>query len=126
MSKSLLDLSGKIDPPLVEIFEAIADVTASTHIRYFVVGATARDMVLSHGHGIDIKRATADIDLGVEVAEMLPETRKVVLEILDRETDNPERYCLVEDMMDNYTVPGNEFEERLQHLAAFKAGIEEG
>jgi len=56
----------------------------------------------------------------------LPETRKVVLEILDRETDNQERYRLVEDMMDNYTVTGNDFEECLQHLEAFKAGIEEG
>ena len=69
MSKSLLDLSGKIDPSLVEVFEAIAGVAAARNIRYFVVGATARDMILSHGHGIAIKRATADIDLGVEVAD---------------------------------------------------------
>jgi len=69
MSNSLLDLSGKIDPPLVEVFDAIAEVAATRGISYFVVGATARDMILSHGHGIASKRATVDIDLGVEVAE---------------------------------------------------------
>lgn len=69
MSKGLLDLSGKIDPPLVEVFEAIAGVAAARSIRYFVVGATVRDMILGHGQGIAIKRATADIDLGVEVAD---------------------------------------------------------
>ena len=68
MSKSLLDLSGKADAPLVDVFEAIADVIAARHIHYVVVGATARDMVLSYGHGIASKRATVDIDLGVEVA----------------------------------------------------------
>ncbi|MET0072246.1 MAG: nucleotidyl transferase AbiEii/AbiGii toxin family protein [Candidatus Thiodiazotropha sp.] len=69
MSASSLDLSGKIDPQLVEVFEVIAGVAAARNIRYFVVGATARDMILGHGHGIAIKRATADIDLGVEVAD---------------------------------------------------------
>ncbi|MCU7849623.1 MAG: hypothetical protein KZQ89_16855 [Candidatus Thiodiazotropha sp. (ex Lucinoma kastoroae)] len=69
MSNSLLDLSGKIDFPLVEVFDAIAEVAAARGVPYFVVGAMARDMILSHGHGIASKRATVDIDLGVEVAE---------------------------------------------------------
>ena len=69
MSKNLLDISGKIDSTLIEVFETIADVATLTHVHYFVVGATARDMILSHGHGIVIKRATADIDLAVEVAD---------------------------------------------------------
>lgn len=69
MNRNLLDLSGKIDHLMVEVFEAIATVTASRHIRYFVVGATARDMILSYGHGIKSRRATVDIDLGVGVAD---------------------------------------------------------
>ncbi len=68
MSKSLLDLSGKIDPLLIEIFDAIAGVVVARDIHYFVVGATARDMILSYGHDIEIKRATVDIDLGFEDA----------------------------------------------------------
>ena len=286
MSKSLLDLSGRIDPALLEVFEALAEVAAAWQIRYFVVGATARDIIFGYGHGIAIRRATADIDLGVEVADweefhilkdglverdqfeptlavqrllykrelpidivpfgplehankeiswppdhsvrmnvlgfedayrnaqtvrlssdpvldipfvtpaglavlkiiawndrtpqgskdagdlaflmrhyldagnqerlaeehpdlldtddfdyehagarllgrdmaviMSPETRKVVLEILDRETDNPERYRLVEDMMGNFTKTGEAFEEYLQFLEVLKAGIQEG
>ncbi len=69
MNNSLLDLSEKIDPPLVAVLAAIAEVAAARGIQYFVVGATARDMVLSYGHGIASKRATVDIDLGVEVAD---------------------------------------------------------
>ena len=69
MSKSLLDLSGKIDLLLIEIFDAIAGVVVARDIHYFVVGATARDVILSYGHGIEIKRATVDIDLGVEVTD---------------------------------------------------------
>ena len=286
MSASLLDLSGKIDPQLVEVFEAVAGVAAARSIRYFVVGATARDMILGHGHGIAIKRATADIDLGVEVADwkefnalkeglaatgkfeptgstqrllykhglpvdilpfgllehanreiswppdhsvrmnvlgfedaarnaqtvrlraepildipfaapaglavlkviawhdrspegskdaedlaflmrsyldagqqkrladehpdllddndfdyerasarllgrdmgkvMSPESREFVLGILERETDNPERYRLVEEMVGKYAVSGGAFEQCLLHLEALKAGIEEG
>jgi len=69
MSNSLLDLSRKIEPPLVEVFGAIAEVAAARGISYFVVGATARDIILSHGYGIASRRATVDIDLGIEVAE---------------------------------------------------------
>jgi predicted nucleotidyltransferase len=69
MSNSLLDLSGKIDSALVEVLDAVAEVASAKGIPYFVVGATARDVVLSHGYGIESKRATVDIDLGVEVAE---------------------------------------------------------
>jgi predicted nucleotidyltransferase len=61
MSRSLLDLCGRIDPALVETLGAIASVAGARHIHYFVVGATARDMILSYGHGIAIRRATADI-----------------------------------------------------------------
>ena len=286
MSKSLLDLSKKINPELVEVFKALAGVATARHIHYFVVGATARDMILSYGHGISIKRATVDIDLGVEVADweefhtlkdglvglgqfeptqaaqrllykcelpidivpfgplehankeiswppdhsikmnvlgfedayrnaqvvrlssdpvldipfatpaglailkiiawndrapqgskdagdlaflmrhyldvgnqerlaeehpdllavddfdyeltgarllgrdmveiMSLETRKVVFEILDRETDNPERYRLVEDMLGNFVKTGDAFEECLKFLLALKSGIKEG
>ncbi len=271
---------------MMGVFEAIEDVAAARHVRYFVVGATARDMILSHGYGIPIKRATADIDLGVEVASlaefhalkeglaatgqfkptqstqrliykgsvpvdivpfgplehvkkeiswspnhsvrmnvlgfedayrdaqmvrlksdpaldisfatpaglavlkiiawkdrspqggkdagdlaflmrnyldagnqerladehrdllndddfdyerasarllgrdmaevMSAETRKVVFEILELETVNPKQYRLVEDMVDNYEVTGDEFEKCLGHLEALKAGVQEG
>ena len=61
--------------------------------------------------------------LGRDIATVMsPETRKVVLEILDRETDNQKRYRLVEDMMDNYAVSGDAFEECLQILESPQSG----
>lgn len=68
MSENLLDLSGKIEPDLVELFRAIENVAAASQICYFVVGATARDIILHYGYDVPIKRATADTDLGVEVS----------------------------------------------------------
>lgn len=69
MNRKLLDLSGTIDPLTVEILTTVERVTARCAIRYFVVGATARDMVLYHAHGIRPGRATMDIDLGVELTD---------------------------------------------------------
>lgn len=68
MSENLLDLSKKINPKLVELFQAIESVTAKNQISYFVVGAIARDIVLHYGYDVQIKRATEDTDLGVEVS----------------------------------------------------------
>lgn len=69
MSRTLLDLSGKINPELVEIYKTVAQVADGLGIPFFVVGATARDMVLELGYGISPSRATHDIDLGVKVAD---------------------------------------------------------
>lgn len=68
MSKNLLDLSGKIDTGMVEIFEAVSKLTSSLNIPYFVVGARARDLVLYYGYGIETIRATMDIDFGIKVS----------------------------------------------------------
>lgn len=69
MSKNLLDLSGKIDALTVEIFDAIAKTTTANDIRFFLVGATARDLILHYGYGVPVERATKDIDLGVQVSD---------------------------------------------------------
>ena len=69
MTRPLLDLSGKINTGSVEIFQTVADVAAALDIPFFVIGATARDIVLEFGYGISPSRATRDIDLGVKVAD---------------------------------------------------------
>lgn len=69
MSRSLLDLSGKIDPLTIELFEIIKSAADTGDTKFFVVGASARDMILEHGYEIKTKRATMDIDLGVQVAD---------------------------------------------------------
>jgi len=68
MRKNLLDLSGKIDPIKIEFFEIISNVAKAANIHFFVVGATARGMILEEGFDIPRKRATEDIDLGIQVS----------------------------------------------------------
>lgn len=69
MNRTLLDLSGKIDSLTVQILETIANVAESLAVPFFVVGATARDIILEYGYGIRTKRATQDIDFGVQVSD---------------------------------------------------------
>lgn len=63
-----MDLSGKLDGSIVELFQTIADTTESLSIPFFVVGATVRDIILTNGYGIRTIRATYDIDLGVKIS----------------------------------------------------------
>jgi len=65
MTSTLLDLSGKIDPLTISVLNQIQQVTSDERIPFFVVGATARDILLQVAHQIDSGRATADIDIAV-------------------------------------------------------------
>ena len=68
MKENLLDLSGKIEDSTVCIYETIAEVADTLNISFFVVGASARDLILKYGYGIYPIRATKDIDIGVQLA----------------------------------------------------------
>ncbi len=65
MPNTLLDLSGKIDKVAVSALGRIHKISSSMKIPFFVVGATARDILLEVHFGIGSKRATADIDIAV-------------------------------------------------------------
>jgi predicted nucleotidyltransferase len=67
MAGTLLNVSGKISSFEVEIFDIIHRAVSQWGIPYIVVGASARDLVLHHAHGVEIIRATGDIDFGVQV-----------------------------------------------------------
>lgn len=69
MSRRLLELSQKIDESIVQVVEAIDNVASNLNIPFFVVGATARDVILKHGYDIDTISATIDIDLAVRVPD---------------------------------------------------------
>lgn len=69
MTRHSLDLSGKINSTLTEILRGMNEVANSLTIPFFVIGATARDIVFECGYGIKPSRATRDIDLGVKVAD---------------------------------------------------------
>ena len=64
---TLLNLSGKIDPHTVAVFEAVGRVIAELGVPYVVVGATARDLVLHFGHGAKLRSITKDVDFAIEV-----------------------------------------------------------
>lgn len=66
---NLLDLSNKeIDSFILEAIQVIAKVAAENRIKFFVVGAVARDIILNHGHGLENMRGTKDIDLAFQVS----------------------------------------------------------
>lgn len=67
MTNTLVDISNKLDQPTVELYRAVDQVTRSMECDYLVVGASARDIVLHHGYGFKIERATNDVDFGVQV-----------------------------------------------------------
>jgi hypothetical protein len=48
---SLLDLSGKIDPASLALYETLSEAAGSLKIPFFVVGATARDLIFELGYG---------------------------------------------------------------------------
>jgi predicted nucleotidyltransferase len=65
MINTSLDLSGKIDKVSLSALGRIQQVLSSMSIPFFVVGATARDILFEVHYGIGSKRATLDIDIAV-------------------------------------------------------------
>lgn len=59
-----IDLCGKLHRGAVELYHAVDTATSQLNIPYLIVGAMARDIVLVHGLGAAIERATRDIDSG--------------------------------------------------------------
>lgn len=67
MTHTLLDLSGKTE--LRWLARLAAGVRAAVgEVHYFLAGATARDVLLQHAHGIDTGRMTKDVDLAFVVS----------------------------------------------------------
>lgn len=68
MSSISLDISARIDGESSTLLATLAKAAADLGVAYLVVGATARDIVLHHGYGASIDRATTDVDFGVQVS----------------------------------------------------------
>jgi len=64
---NLLDLSEKIDPLSAALFASVSETAGRMGIAFFVIGATARDMIFDLGFGRPAGRATLDRDFGVRV-----------------------------------------------------------
>ena len=65
MTTTSLDLSGKIDKVVVSALGRICQISSSMNVPFFIVGATARDILLEAHYGIESKRATVDIDIAI-------------------------------------------------------------
>lgn len=61
--------SVKLLPIMEECLLAFASCANALMHDYFVIGATARDIVMTHLHGIKIARATADLDIGIALRD---------------------------------------------------------
>ena len=68
MTSILFNLSGKIEKPIVDALYFLKRIADSFGIPFFVIGAFSRDLILKHGYGIEPRRKTGDIGVGVEVA----------------------------------------------------------
>jgi predicted nucleotidyltransferase len=68
MTESSIDLSNRRE--LAIFAEVIAAVLAhASATQVLIVGATARDLLLTYGHGLEIARGTTDIDFAMAVAD---------------------------------------------------------
>ena len=69
MKNISLNLRGKLEPQVLRLFRGAAAVASEQGVAFFVVGASARDLVLEHGFGVPSMRATTDIDLAVAIED---------------------------------------------------------
>lgn len=63
-----LNISDKIPNDISKILCPVAELINDLGLPYFVLGATARDLILCYVHSIPESQATRDIDLGVCVS----------------------------------------------------------
>ncbi len=68
MNSTLYDLSGKIEPSIIQALLRIKKIVDGLGINFFIVGATARDIIMQHLYNITAPRMTNDIDIAVYVA----------------------------------------------------------
>lgn len=69
MNMKLLDLREKLPANLIEMLRAVSSISQELGISCFVIGATARDLILTYGYNIKTNRATKDVDIGVAVSD---------------------------------------------------------
>ena len=67
MKNTCVDISGKLNTGLVELYKDINDTAKLLNIPYLVIGAMARDLVLVHGFNSKIERGTRDVDFGINI-----------------------------------------------------------
>jgi len=59
--------SSPVDLSVIRILRVLDPIARAAGCEYFVAGATARDLMLVHVHGLRAGRATRDLDFGIAV-----------------------------------------------------------
>ena len=57
------------EPGAIDVLRVVDSVMAKHQRQYIVVGATARDILLTHVFGLKTERATRDLDIGIAVKD---------------------------------------------------------
>src|SRR4051794_22825548 len=60
-------ISKPLEPLVISALRSLDQVARTANSDFFVVGATARDLILVNVHGLRPARATRDIDFGIAV-----------------------------------------------------------
>lgn len=145
MTSTLLNISGKIDPQTVALFEMVGRATIDLDMPYVVVGATARDIayllqsyekipeVIAAVHDESNAKTLEAYDwdrtqsaaclLGRRASSIAKEnTRERIKAFTNEELGNLNLDLLVVEMC---THIENEFDRKLQLLSAFMDGFNE-
>jgi predicted nucleotidyltransferase len=62
--------SEKLNNPLLrELLGRLTDFFQSIHTNFYIIGATARDIILTVIHEQEIKRSTADLDIIIAISD---------------------------------------------------------
>lgn len=69
MSPRSIRADRSVDPITIDILREVAAAAQAEGIEHMLVGATARDVLLTHVFGLGIVRATHDVDFAVAVKD---------------------------------------------------------
>lgn len=149
MTNILYDLTGKIDKNTVAILSEINRIADKRGLAYFIVGATARDILLQHAHDIHSMRATVDVDIGVLVSvwnefqslkQALVDTGKFnstrqaqrlmykdefPVNILEREAGLSQGHRIAMDVLRGDKFQLESYEKIVEHFSALLRGLSE-
>ncbi|MEQ1516882.1 MAG: nucleotidyl transferase AbiEii/AbiGii toxin family protein [Usitatibacteraceae bacterium] len=121
MKNISLNLRGKLEPQVLQLLRGAARVAAEQRVPFFVVGASARDMLLEHGFGVRSTRATTDIDLAIAIGDWAAYGRffsaLTQSDVLKPVTGIAHRYELVRSSLTVDIVPFGEIEKPVGVIA---------
>jgi predicted nucleotidyltransferase len=58
-----------VNPVILEILASVQAFAQQLHYNYLLIGASARDILMSHVFGIESRRATYDVDFAIALAD---------------------------------------------------------